>query len=163
MKLAEYDIYQNKVIGAHLLWEFSKAFKEHSDKNEYASIYHIFPVLPLCLNRRVVEGIKSRNFREGSLARAIEENKDIFSGLQERMMDMLNTTFESMFIGLSTGILLLDKPDMLILPNLSSPPEKIIKNLQEEYKDMLSAARRIGAWFSQLNFQEITLYFNIAI
>ena len=163
MKLPEYDIYQNKVLGAHLIWEFTKAYKEHSNSNSYPSIYHIIPVLPLCLNRRVVEGIKSRNFREGSLARAIEENKDIFSGLQERMIDMMPTTFESIYLGVKGGLMTLDKTEMQILPNFKNPPEKILKNLQEDYKDMLSSAKRLGSWFAQLNFQEITMYFNINI
>lgn len=163
MRLLEYDIYQNKVLGAHLLLEFTKAYRDQSVNLNYPSIYHLLPVLPLCFNRRVAEGIKARNFRQGSLARAIGENKDIFSGLQERMIDMTQTTFESLYIGISAGLLVLDKSEMLILPISNNPPDKIMKNLQEDYKDMLSVARRLGAWFSQLNFQEICMYFDITI
>lgn len=163
MKLFEYDIYQNKVLGAHLLWEFSKSFRDHSEKNFSPTMYHMVPVLPMCFNRRVVEGIKTRNFREGSLARAIQENKDIFSGLQERMIDMLPTTFESLYIAIASGMLFFDKSEMVILPSSVTAPDKILKSLQEDYKDMLSASRRVGSWFSQLNFQEIAMYLDITI
>lgn len=163
MNFIEYDIYQNKVLGAHILWEFSKSFHEHNKQNHYASIYHTLPVLPLCLNRRVVEGIKNRNFREGSLTKAINENKDIFSGLQERMTNMASITFESIYIGMCSRMFLLEKEKMTLIPNSVNPPEKTIKTLHEDYKDMLNASRRIGSWFSQLNFPEISMYFNITI
>ena len=92
MALLEYQIYQNRMLGAHILWEFSKSFSENTDGKKYPLMFHMMPVLPLCLNKRVVEGIKSRRFREGSLMRAIDDNKDLFSGLQDRMEGMATLT-----------------------------------------------------------------------
>ena len=163
MALLEYQIYQNRLLGAHIIWEFAKSFDEHSKEIEkkYPNIYHVLPVLPLCLNKRVVDGIKSRLFKEGSLLRAINENKDLFSGLQDRMESMASITFGSIYIATKARLIVFDKEQMLLIPNSSSIPSKITDKLYEDYKDLLKASRRVGSWFSQLTVEEISMYFNI--
>jgi hypothetical protein len=163
MELIEYQIYQNHVLGAHALWEFTKSFNDNSVPYKYPTIYQAMPVLPLCLNKRVVEGIKYRNFKEGSLLRAIEENKDLFSGLQERMMDMAKLTFHSLYLATNSRLLVLDREQMVLIPNQITSPQKSIAQLQEDYKDILKASRRIGSWFSKLSLQELLMYFNITL
>jgi hypothetical protein len=163
MELIEYQIYQNRVLGAHVIWEFVKSFNDSDNQNKYPSIYQTMPVLPLCLNRRVVEGIKYRYFKEGSLLRAIDENKDLFSGLQIRMVDMAKLTFNSIYLATNSRLLVLDREQMVLIPNQVPVPQKTIAKLQEDYKDILKASRRIGSWFSKLSLQELLMYFNITI
>lgn len=165
MTFPEYDIYQNRVMGAHLIWEFTKAYCDHNvvGNNSGPTIYHALPILPLCLNQRVVEGIHSRNFKEGSLSRAIQENRDIFSGLQERMIDMSGLTFSSIDIAFKANLLVFEHETMTFIPNSLNISEKYAKQLFEDYSDMLRASRRIGSWFSQLSFGEISMNFNIII
>lgn len=163
MALVEYQIYQNKILGAHIIWEFSKSFNVYSEnrENKYPSIYHVMPILPLCLNKRVVEGIKARYFKEGSLLRAIDDNRDIFSGLQERMESMAKITFESIYLATQGRLVLLDKDQMILIPNNISFPSKLTDKMYEDYKDILRASKRLGSWFSQLSIEEISMYFNI--
>lgn len=161
MEFIEYQIYQNRILGAHIIWEFTKSFNDFSPEKLYPSIYQAMPVLPLCFNSRVVEGIKSRRFREGSLLRAIEENRDLFSGLQNRMESMANITFESIYLAANARLIVLDKDEMKLISNQVSSPQKTIALLQEDYKDILRASKRIGSWFSQLSFAELLMYFNL--
>lgn len=162
MALVEYQIYQNRLLGAHIIWEFAKTYTEHSPDKLYPTIYHVMPVLPLCLNKRVVEGIKSRLFREGSLLRAISDNKDLFSGLQDRMESMATLTFGSIYVASQGRLILFDNEQMTLIPNSFSVPSKITDKLFEDYKDILKAARRVGSWFSQLTMEEMIMYFNIS-
>ncbi|MFD2866902.1 three component ABC system middle component [Mucilaginibacter antarcticus] len=104
----EFEIFQNKAIGAHIIWEFSKNYQMHHREKASPSLVEVMPVLPLCLNKRVVSGIKERNFKGGSLLRAIDENKDLFSGLQERMEDMAPLTLQSIYIGAISGLITYD-------------------------------------------------------
>src|SRR5699024_3954896 len=97
MNLNEFDIFQNKVVGAHVLWEFSKYYQMHHIDGLHPNLMSTMPVLPLCLKRRFIENVKERKFKEGSLLRTLDENKDLFSGLQDRMEGMANLTFESIY------------------------------------------------------------------
>lgn len=161
--LDEFDIFQNKVLGAHVIWEFSKNFQINNKEHAAPSLLITMPVIPLCFNKRVVTGIKERNFREGSLLRALEERKDLFSGLQERMESMANLTLGSVYLGAVSGLFAYDRENAIIIPVAKGLPsnikEAIIKNY--EYNDIISASRRIGAWFGLFNQSEIMLYFNL--
>ncbi|HAF36267.1 MULTISPECIES: three component ABC system middle component [Sphingobacterium] len=163
MILNEFDIFQNKVLGAHAIWEFSKNFQQTNKEKAFPTLLLTMPVLPLCLNRRVVNGIKERNFKTGSLLRALEENKDLFSGLQDRMESMANLTLESIYLGSVVGLISYDRDRSLITSTIKSLPSKIKENMMKnsEYMDIINASRRIGAWFGLFNESEILLYFNL--
>jgi len=169
MIFSEFQIYQNKVLGAHILWEFSKTFyiNKANDSNiieeeMFPSLFHLLPVLPLCFNARVVEGIRSRNLKEGSIIRALDESKDLFSGLQARMESLTKVTFESIYIAHTSTLIVFDRERMIAVPNLINLPNRLEKKLHKDYKDMLAASRRIGYWFSKLSMSEILMYFNIS-
>ncbi|GAB3916987.1 three component ABC system middle component [Mucilaginibacter boryungensis] len=161
--LNEFDIFQNKVLGAHVIWEFSKNFKLNNKEHAAPSLLMTMPVIPLCFNKRVVVGIKERNFREGSLLRALEERKDLFSGLQERMEGMADLTLQSVYLGSVSKLFYYDRENAIIVPIAKGLPakvkESVIKNY--EYNDIINASRRIGAWFGLFNQSEIMLYFNL--
>ena len=163
MALNEFEIFQNKLLGAHIIWEFAKNYKMHHSEKDVPSLLITMPVLPLCLNRRVVQGIKERNFRGGSLLRAINENKDLFSGLQERMENMANLTLESIYVSSVTGLITYDRDSSTIIPKATILPLKLRDNLKknEDYNNIINASKRIGAWFAQFNQSEILLYFNL--
>lgn len=161
MPLPEYYIYQNPALGAHILWEFTKAYTENSNPKNFPTILYLFPVLPLCLNMRVVKEIKNRNFKAGSLYKAIEENKDLFSGLQERMEDMAEITLSSLHIATKSRLLIIDIDSLTIQANHVSIPDSLLKLKNHEYSEILSSSKRIGRWFAQLSFHELSLYFNL--
>lgn len=161
MQLQEYHIFQNKAIGAHILWEFTKQYYNISHKS--VELILTMPIIPLCLNSRVVEGIKGRNFREGSLSRALTEHKDLFSGLQDRMENMATLTFESIYLASASGLIYVNPDSSTLTPSLRGLPSRLKKDLDhnKDYYEIISASKRLGAWFGQLNQAEILLYFNL--
>lgn len=161
--LNEFDIFQNKVLGAHAIWEFTKNFQINHSEKGLPSLLLTMPVLPLCMNKRVVTGIKERNFKGGSLLRALDENKDLFSGLQDRMEGMANLTMESIYLGSVVGLISYERVNSVIAPVAKSLPLKIKENMSKnsEYVDIINTSRRIGAWFGLFNQSEISLYFNL--
>jgi hypothetical protein len=163
MIVNEYNIFQNKMIGAHVIWEFAKYYRMHHIAHNCPSLMLTMPVLPLCLNKRVITRIKERNFKEGSLLKALDEHKDLFSGLQGRMEDMAELTLESIFLGSVSGLIIYERETGTISPTAKSFPNKLKQQLggTYDYADILSASKRIGAWFSQVNISELILYFNI--
>ncbi|WP_316812573.1 three component ABC system middle component [Pedobacter heparinus] len=163
MKLNEFEIFQNKVVGAHAIWEFSKYYQMHHVDKFCPSLICTMPVLPLCLNRRVIENVKERKFKEGSLLKTLDENKDLFSGLQDRMEGMAELTLESIYLGAVTGLFYYDRENSLIIPRMKFLPAKIKDGLNsnKDYSDIIHTSKRVGAWFSQFNHSELLFYFNL--
>lgn len=154
----DYNIYQNYAIGAHVLWEFSRTYQEFHTKKSSPTLLITLPVLPLVFNKRATDAIKNRSYKEGSLYKTITENKDIYSGLQERMENSVDLTFKSINIAIASKLLIYDHNTTQLIVNSKYEPQKIV---HADYKDIILATKRIGAWYAQLNFQEITTLFNI--
>jgi hypothetical protein len=164
MRVSEYNIFQNKILGAHIIWEFAKFYRMHHVTKNCPNLMMTMPVIPLCLNKRVVQGIKERHFKEGSLLKALDEQKDLFSGLQTRMEDMAELTLESIFLGSVSGLIVYQRETGMIIPsdkNLPNTLKSSFSSTPYDYAEIIGASKRVGAWFSQLNISELMLYFNI--
>jgi hypothetical protein len=157
-KISDYSIFQNHIIGAHALWEFCKYYEEYADDKQSPLLIVAMPVLPIVFNKRATDCIKNRNMKEGSLIKTIVENKDIYSGLQERMELSTDITFKSIHMAVSANLLIYDRESTQLIANRKSEPQ--IKN-HKDYQDILASSRRVGAWFAKLSIQELTEYFNI--
>lgn len=156
--VTEYQIVQNQILGAHSLWEFSKYYFQHSKPKAHPNLMLAFPVLPIVLNKRATMEINNRNFKEGSLYRTINENKDIYAGLQTRMENMANLTFRSLNTAFSLKILSVDSTTTQLIPSSKSFP---LADVGRDYQEIIHSSRRVGAWFGQLDISEIMTYFNI--
>jgi len=154
----DYNIYQNQAIGAHAIWEFCKSYQEYHEDKEPPILLLALPLLAIVFNKRATEAIKNRNFKEGSLFKTITENKDIYSGLQDRMENSVDLTLKSIHIASASNLLIYNRDTTQLVVNSKLEPQKIV---HADYKDIILASKRIGAWFAQLNLQEITTLFNI--
>lgn len=156
--ISDYGIYQNNLIGAHAIWEFAKYYEEYHPERQSPVFLLTLPVLPIVFNRRATDQIKSRFFKEGSLFKTITENKDIYSGLQQRMEQTFDLTLKSIYLASAARLVLFDKDNSQVIANYST---EINIKLHRDYGDIIACSRRIGAWFGQLNLNEIQDYFNI--
>lgn len=154
----DYSIYQNKLLGAHAIWEFSKFYQQFEENNKPPPLILALPVLPIVFNKRAMDIIKSKKFREGSLIKTISQNKDIYVGLQDRMEDTADITLSSIYMAAASNLIMYDRETTVLIPNSSIQP-KIDK--YEDYSDIISSSKRIGAWFAQLNIYEIMELFQI--
>ena len=154
----DYGIYQNKLLGAHAIWEFSKFYQEYEENHKPPQLLLALPVLPIVFNKRAMNIIKGKKFKEGSLIKTISENKDIYVGLQERMEDTADITLSSIYLATASNLIMYDRETTNLVPNSSILP-KI--NKYEDYSDIISSSKRIGAWFAQLNTYEIMELFQI--
>jgi len=157
----EFQIFQNKLLSAHLIWEFAKSYEDYNLDHSHPDIFSTLPVLPICLNARAVKTIKERRLREGSLLKVVDEQKDIFAGLQERMQNMAQHTLESIYFAATTNLIHFDKKSFVLIPSRKNVPQKILRTLGKNYLDLLSTSKRLGAWTANMNISELSLYFNI--
>lgn len=160
--LNSYQIVQNEALGAHAIWEYCRYYNDYSDENNYSPLLLSFSVLPIVYNKRAREEIYLRRFKEGSLHITINENRDIYSGLQERMESMSSLTFSSINNAVKAELIQYDKKSSKIIPIRKTSIMKDVKvSTSSDYYKIIQASRRIGAWYAQLNLVEIMNYFNI--
>lgn len=156
--VSDYNIFQNHLIGAHALWAFCKSYQENSLNRESPPLLLLFPVLPTVFNKRSRDAIKSRNFKEGSLYRALTDQKDLFSGLNDRIKDTTDITFQSLFMASSAGLVIYDKETTSVY---ASRKAELLDTYHGDYSDILQASKRIGAWYGKLSIQEIIDLFDL--
>jgi hypothetical protein len=159
--LDEYKIYQNEVLGAHSIWEFVKYYNNYHSERDFPELILALPVLPIVLNLRSAEEICKRQFKPGSLIRTIIENRDLYTGLQERMESMVGLSLESINMATDLGVLKLDAQSTKLISINRTVPFKKLGIINTDYDKIILSSRRIGAWFGQLSMIEITSYFNI--
>ena len=157
-EIEEYDIMHNNVLGAHSLWEFVKHFSKFHNKSESPDLLLLMPVLPIVLSETSCDLICRRNFNEGSLINALIEDKGIFIGLQKRMEDMSDITLNSLRVAFVSNLLTINNDDFKV-SSLSSVNPTL--SLSQDYLNIISASKRLGAWFAKYEVNQITNYLNI--
>ncbi len=158
----EYEIIQNAALGAHALYTFVDKYSNYNKDYRGVSIFLCFLVLPIVYTKDYSNVICSKNFSRGSFIKILTSNEIIFEGIQERVLDLKKTTFRALDIAFSAELLIYDKDNGKIYLNRK-------KNItprfgsDKGYKKIIAASRRLGAWFSQLETEQILAYLNVKI
>lgn len=154
----EFELMQNHILGAHALREFVRFYETvHADKIG-PSLFLIMPVLPLVFNRTSTRSISNRHFIEGSIYKALREDKTLFVGLQSRMEKMATQTMNSLYMASSLGLLEYDPLTTKVTLAYSGNPSQ---NFSEDYSIIIKSARRLGSWFAQMSESDIIETFRI--
>lgn len=157
-EIEEYDIMHNNVIGAHSLWEFVKYYTDSHPNKESPDLLLLMPILPIVFSNTSCNLICRRNFNEGSLINALIEDNGIFIGLQKRMEDMADISFNSLRVAFATNLLSIDNETFKV-GSLSQVNPSI--QFPQDYTSIISASKRLGAWFAKYEINQITNYLNI--
>lgn len=157
-EIEEYDIMHNNVLGAHSLWEFVKFYSNYHINKENPDLMLLMPVLPIVFSKTSCDLICRRNFNEGSLINALIEDKGIFIGLQKRMEDMSDITFNSLRVAFAANLLSINNDDFKI-GSLSQTNPSL--QFPQDYTNIILASKRLGAWFAKYEINQITNYLNI--
>jgi hypothetical protein len=150
-KLNEFDLVQNAALGSILIWSFVSEFYKTQDEKTGPTLPHLMLVLPLLFNQHFVNSIYSKK-RKGGLYNALNEDRVLFAGVQSRMESMSKLTLRSIHIGMAAKILLIEKNTFEFIPIRSKVPD--FKE-NESIKRMLVASKRLGYWFSTIDFNQI--------
>lgn len=155
----EYEIMQNRALGAHILHTFLKEYTgEKYGRKIHISM--IMPIIPIALNRHSRNAIYRRRLSKGSLMTVLSEDNSAFLGTQDRMEEMADLTLKSLGLAFSFGNIRIEKNTGM----LSLGDENITGDYRSEnYTEILGASRRLGLWFSELTEKEIINYFNLTI
>ncbi|MGO4185493.1 three component ABC system middle component [Paenibacillus sp. TAF43_2] len=147
----EYEVVQNVAIGALALWTFSVEYYKTLEENRGPDLAVSMLVLPLIFNEDFVKKAYRRNFK-GGLFNSLNEDKTLFLGMQERMESMASLTLKSLNICFSAKLIFYDHVRHEYLPIRMNVPQN---NGNSDIKDILATAKRLGYWFSTIDFNEL--------
>jgi hypothetical protein len=150
-KINEFDLVQNTPLGSILIWSFVAEYYKTQDEKRGASLPHLMLVLPLLFNQEFVNGVYTKN-KQGGLYNALNKDRVLFAGVQGRMESMSQLTFRSIHVGMTARTFLMDKDNYEFIPIRSKAPD--FKE-NESIKRMLVASKRLGYWFSTIDFNQL--------
>ena len=146
---------QNSALGAVILWEFCLHYEK--EKQAGPTLLLVMPILPLIFNAHATSAIFKRKM-SGGLFRAINEDRSLVAGLQSRMVKMADQTFESINLGLASGLIGYDSESAKLATIRKSVPDGF------DYSDaenMRFAAKRLGIWFADLPIDQLSFMLNL--
>lgn len=142
----EERLVQNPLLGASLLWEFTRKYETHGNVAQGASLLVLIPVLPLLLHRASAEKLRGMQFDSG-LAKLLIEFPTIRFDLQRRIAAFSALSLSSLNLACAAGLLrrmpLVAAPVFMTMAT-KLPPQVIAKGTPAVMK---LAARRLGAFF----------------
>lgn len=148
--LHEFDVVQNIALGALAIFNFTNEFFKKTDEMRGPSIALCMLVLPLVFNQNFVDSANNRSF-SGGLYKMINEDRAIFSGLQDRVEKMKDISMRSLNLCFTSKLLTLDSESFEVQPVRSKSPSFT----GNELKEIIATAKRLGHWMSQPSFQEL--------
>lgn len=156
--LFEQRVIQNTGLAAETIWQVVHETYEARNRTEGVPLVLVFLVLPLAFHQRTATTLAAKT-QPGALYKALADDREITVGLQARMQAMSERTFHALSIGFHTGLLQLDQDHhRQILPGRKTPP---VAHVTTEVKTILSAAKRIGHAFAEMNVVQLSTHLNI--
>lgn len=156
--LFEQRVIQNTGLAAEAIWQAVHEAYETTGRTAGVTLPLAFLILPLAFHERTAKALANKT-QPGAVYKAVSEDREIVVGLQLRMQAMSDRTFSALSIGFDTGLLLLD-PDheRHLLPGRKSPP---VSHVTDEVKTIMSAAKRVGQAFAEMNIVQVATHLNI--
>ncbi|MCI8655293.1 MAG: hypothetical protein HFJ48_05435 [Clostridia bacterium] len=146
----EIDLIQNPAIGSIIIWKFLFGYGTKLDSENFEIL---FIVLPIIFNQEMRSYINSTREASG-LTKVVEKMMtdkkiDIVYQISKNAEQMKELTLESIQIGLTTDLFLIDEKMNIETQNIKIP------KLSKKTEDILKISEKIGVWFSKLNVLEI--------
>lgn len=156
-----FEIIQNPAIGVIAIHSFILGYnnvaKHKADKSDFPSLNFLFFILPIMYDNKALLSIKQE------LYTTTANNKEITLGLNERAQKMANQTFESINLGFSKKIFLLDKENFRveIAPEYNKDILSLMKINDQSLKNIQIHSKRLGNIFAKKDEKMIQLDLDI--
>lgn len=155
--LFEQRIIQNTGLAAEAIWQAVYEAYEVRDRTDGVPFPFVFLVLPLVFHEKAASSLASKT-QPGALYKALAADREITLDLQRRMEALSDRTFQALSIAFQTGLLAYDPKEHQIVPARKSAP---VAHVTDEVKLIMSAAKRIGQAFGEMNVVQIITALNV--
>jgi hypothetical protein len=148
----ERRVIHNPILGALSLWSFCREYADFGGREPGPSLPSMMLVLPVVLHKESMASIR-RMYKKSSLLKAVSEHPELSVNLQERLEWFADLAFSSLLMACSARLLSVDRDGewpRYVATRKNLPDE--LSPVADDVKGILSASRRLGAWFSQVDF-----------
>lgn len=149
----EVDLVQNPALGALLLWRFARAYQGEVARE--VPLHLAFLVLPMVLHQGSRNEIVSTRKASGLtlFAAKLGEQRENLLAIHDRTRALRPLTLRSIGQGVQARLLSVDYPLATLRGNALETGEPA--NPSETIKNMLSAADKVGSWFTKMDTLQI--------
>lgn len=161
----EVKIWKTPVVGAFLLWSFTKGYSENHPSGEAPiGILHFF-ASAILTNPALSETISDRRDDLQSYVRGFEDKKsfDQLMSIQNKIASSKDFTLSSIDIAVSQGLLFWDVDSATIHCKLPLGKPARGNNLRPSMKSLGRKAEILGKWFSQHDLVSISRYLKVVL
>lgn len=159
----EVRLWNTPVVGAFLLWNFTKGYVEnHPTGDAPIGLLH-FVALAILTDPTLVEPISNKRDGLQSYARSFEDKKciDRLLGIQKQIDQKKQYTLSSIDVSISTGLLVWDTSTGKIYPREPQKKPSRGKAVRNSMKQYGKKSEILGKWFSQHDLATIALYLKV--
>jgi hypothetical protein len=160
----EVKLWNTPIIGAFLLWSFTKGYCEnHPYGDAPIGLLH-FIAFAILTNKKLSKPISNRRNDLQSYARSFQDNceADILLNIQPRILERRGQTLTAIDLAVAEGLLAWDvESGKLHFRKLEKKAEKG-KALKQAIKSDGMKAEILGKWFSQHDLPTIAAYLKVA-
>lgn len=159
----EVKLWNTPIVGAYLLWEFTKGYlSEHPTGDAPIALLH-FIASAILTNKELLEPISGRRDDLQSYARSFEESKesDILLTIHERARQKREYTLASINIAIAEGLLVWDVDSGKLYPRELSKKPSSGKTLRANIKKDGKKAETLGKWFAKHDVPTIAAYLKV--
>jgi len=156
--LFEQRVTQNTGLAAEAIWQAVAEAYASREQAEGVPFPLAFLVLPLVFHQRSAAVLASKS-QPGALYKALADDREITIGLQERMQAMSDRTLQALSIAFSTGLIQIDSDHQRqLIPGRKTPP---VQHVTEEVKLIMSASKRVGQAFGEMNIIQLATHLGV--
>jgi len=153
----ESRLVQNPALGATLLWRFVSAFQSSHQQGDYPPLQLLYLVLPMTLHAETCDMIRATQKGSGlstfadRFTRSDANKTDILLAIDNRVIAWRELTRASLAIALRCRLLTIAPDTGKVVAIVHTQSSAIPPSVNH----LLSAAEKLGAWFSGLTLFEI--------
>lgn len=148
---------QNQALGAILISTFTTEYFVVKGEKNGPTLPHLMLVLPLVFNQHFVKSTYTRR-KKGGLFIAINQDRSLIAGIQERMESMGELTMKSINISFASHMIKMDKYTFEFHPVSRKLPDF---KQYESIKNMITVTKRLGYWFATIDFPQLCVLLKV--
>ena len=148
---------QNPALGAAVLWRFCCGYVEAHPDGDSPRLPLLFLVLPIVLHQATAELLRRTRVSSGLRAFAAKfgdsqiSQQDLLLQIHERAVRWLTLSLQSIELAAAGRLFQLSESgDVIPLSRTKA------RGLQDEVKQLLADAEKLGTWCGQLTLHEVT-------
>lgn len=153
-RLSEVEIVQNPALGAYLLWQYGLSFQAPSSSK--SPIQFAFLVLPLTFHEPTLKLIKSTQVNSGlsMFAAKLAQQREDLLAVHERALVFRELSLSSLGLAASLQLVTIEYGTGFVRANSTVETPKL--TLSPKLRLMQKGAEKLGRWFSEVDYRQVS-------